>query len=120
MEQLKPLIQEMIKLVESGKDVVNGQLPDLCKQIVRLYLWGNVIEIPILIGMMVFGAYMARWVYRKAIADGWSEMPWIILWIPIAILECIIGSYAYGCGQTLLESILAPKLLILETLRKFL
>lgn len=119
MEQLKPLIAEMIKLVEGGKDIVNDQLPDLCKQIVKLYLWGNVIEIPFLLTILFFGAKGAIKIVKLASADDWNEAPWLIGLVPIFALEIIVGFYAYGCIQTMLKAILAPKLLILETLKKF-
>lgn len=115
MEILKPLILELAKTIQSGKEIVNEQLPDLARQIVRLYLWGNVIEIPILIGLMVAGLYGAKWFEKKATKNE-DSIGWRAGFIPIAIGEVIIGLYAYSCGQTLLTAILAPKLLIIKAL----
>lgn len=119
METLKPLINQLVEIIKSGKDVVTGEMPDVCKQIVRLYLWGNVIEIPLLLLMMGAGAWGAKWFYLKASCNEWREISWIFFLIPICIMEIVIGCYAYGCGQMLLKAILAPKVLILETLAEF-
>lgn len=117
METLKPLIEQLVKLIQGGADVVNGQMPDLAKQIVSFYLWGNVIEIPILIGFLVAGVYAARWVYRRSDAD---DNPWLMLWIPIGTFEICVGVYAYGCTQAMLTAIFAPKLIVIQTLMSFL
>lgn len=118
METLNPLIQQLVKMLQGGADVVNGQLPDVANQIIRLYLWCNVIEIPILIGIMVAGWFAAKWIHVKN--EDINSEPWFILWLPIGVLEIIIGCYAYGCTQTMLKAIFAPKLLVIEVLSGFL
>lgn len=117
MEVLKPLIEQLIKTMQGTSDIAKGQFPDVASQIVKLYLWGNVVEIPVLIGLIYWGYRVCRLAYEKQEESG---DPWMISWLPVGILEIIIGVYAYGCGQTLLKAILAPKVLIIECLRAYL
>lgn len=119
MDKLTPLINELVEVIQKSVSVVSGQLPDIAKQIVRYYLWGNLIEVPILIGLMYLGFYWAKKALDKAKEDNWAESPWLIAWFPIIILEFIIGFNAWAYLDTLLKAMFAPKLLIIETLRNF-
>lgn len=33
MEQLKPLIDQLVKIIQSGGDVISGQMPDVANHI---------------------------------------------------------------------------------------
>lgn len=117
MEVLKPLIEQLVKTMQGSADLAKGQFPDVANQIVRLYLWGNVIEIPILIGIMSLGYWACLLAYKK---QEETNEPWMLAWIPIGLLEIVVGVYAYGCTQTMLKAILAPKVLIIECLKGYL
>lgn len=117
MNVLKPLIDQLVKVIQAGGDVITGQMPDIANQLVRLYLWGNVIEIPILLGLL-YGSYRLAVKCYETQKD--TDDPWMVGWIPIGIFQILVGIYVYACGQTLLKAILAPKVLIIECLREYL
>lgn len=117
MDAIRPLIEQLVKTMQGTADIAKGQFPDIANQIVRLYLWGNVIEIPILIGIMYLGYRAALLAYKK---QQESRDPWMFLWVPVGILEILIGAYAFDCIQTMIKAVLAPKILVIECLRLYL
>jgi hypothetical protein len=119
MDKLAPLINELVKIVQASVDVVSGQLPDVAKQIVRYYLWGNIIEIPLMLTVMGIGIYWGKCAIKKAMANEWADAPWMIALVPIFIVELIIGFNAWGYFDTMLRAALEPKVLIIETLRMY-
>lgn len=120
MDKLTPLINELVKVIQDSVSVVSGQLPDVARQIVHYYLYGNLIEVPIRVALMYLGYRWGKLAIIKAKEDQWEEFGRIFTLIPIIILELTIGFNAWGHLDMLLKAIFAPKLVVLETLRGFL
>lgn len=107
-EQLKPLIDQLVKMIQQGQDVIGGQLPEVAKQLLEYQRWSCHLW------MMVFivSAIVMGVLVMLAFASGEFGI-FNIIFIPVFLV--IVWGVFYEYDQ-LNEIRIAPKVFLIQTL----
>jgi len=107
METLKPLIDQLVKMIQQGTDIVSGQLPDVAKQLLAYNAWSYHFWLWICIWAIVALILLA---VLFAISDVFPLSGLCV----IAIMAFMLAAF-YNYDQ-LNEIRLAPKVFLIEQL----
>lgn len=104
METTKPLIDQLVKIIQQGQDIIGGQLPDVAKQLLAYNAWSCHLW------MLIFGCLFLMVVLLSVftLEDG------MFVGFMIALFFLFCAYYEY---DQLHKIQLAPKLFIIETLK---
>jgi len=125
MNAIKPLISQLTKMVKEGYDLGKRELPEIGKQILRFYLWLNILQA----SLCTFGSLLfAKW--------GWLFLQTILDYKPngmfddcdgryigvflLGIVSLVFAGFVYDALCTILKVTIAPKLFLLDTLASYL
>jgi hypothetical protein len=107
MDTLKPLIDQLMKLIQNGTDLVNGQLPELAKQILAYNAWNCNFWMHVAIFAVIFCVVVAIFCAIQDCAGAAVVM----------LVVAIIFAVDYGFNYTELKKIeLAPKIYLITEL----
>lgn len=124
MKTIKPLIDQLTKMVKEGYDLGKRELPEIGKQIIRYYLWVNVLQSTV----CTFASLLfAKW--------GWLFMQTIFNYKPkglfddcdgryigvflLGIVSLVFAGFVLDSLNTILKIALAPKLFLLDALASY-
>lgn len=124
MDTLKPLIEELVAMVKSGKDVLSGNIPEVMKQIMAYERWQVLFWIKLCSVAIVFSGFCLRMDFiaasRKANIYGNYENydhGWFVLVFLVGI-PSIIGLCAEYTELKKMQ--MAPKVYMLDKLHEYL
>lgn len=119
MSAIKPLINQLTKMVKEGYDLSKRELPEIGKQILHYYLWVNILQsVMSLFTSLVFSKFtwiLLEYINQSRDAEG--------LWLGVFFLggiSLVFFAFVYDGLSTILKIALAPKLFLLDTLAHYL
>lgn len=110
MEQMKPLIDQLVKMIQDGSDFVGGQLPDVAKQILAYNAWSAHFWMWVFITFALISVVLF---IAACLSIGAEPV------CALAIIGLVVSLAGVGFNYSDLKEIqIAPKLYLIETLRK--
>lgn len=119
MDTLKPLLEELVKMIREGYDFGKEQIPDIGKQILRYYFWVNVLQVAV---NSIVSAGLLRWGYTFYAISMEAKYERDANWMAVILIgSLIIASltFLYFGICALLQVKIAPKLFLLDTLASY-
>lgn len=115
MEILKPLIDELVKMVKDGKDVISGNLPDVMKQIIAYDSWQACLWIKLSVFLFLCGVMLLvadKFDKDKFSMHGYAVFGAVVMGISVAIFMI---NYS-----TLKKIEMAPRVYMIDVLHGYL
>jgi len=125
MNVMKPLIAQLTKMIKEGYDLGKRELPEVGKQILRFYLWVNILQSTVCtVASLLFAKW--GWLFMQTILDYKShgmfddcDGRYIGVFI-LGITSLVFAGFVYDGLYTILKIALAPKLFLLDALASYL
>lgn len=127
MNVLKPLINELVRLIKKGTNLANQELPVVAEQILKFYFWASLVWVIAGLILVLGGLYFHLDVLRLAAEAGSErfgrhELPDGTCFL---IMGAVLGYLGGGAmiATNLIDIIkikAAPRLFLLEYLQNFL
>ena len=123
---MTPEIEEqVVSLIEAAKSAgsdaasfIAQQAPDVLNQIVRWSLAEGLIYTTVGVFLLTAGLVVLAVTYKNVRSDKWDE----VWWLPSAMVSITLiilgGMYSFGGINQTAKTIVAPKVVIIETLSK--
>lgn len=124
MKILKPLIDQLVKVVKEGYDLGKKELPIVAKELLAYSFWYAVAELTVVVAAIIALSWLAIWMGQEAAAplgrydrDGHGEY-WFGVFLLIGA-NIGLAIQALDTTNRLLKIKLAPRVFVLETLKAY-
>jgi hypothetical protein len=121
MNVLKPLIDELVKLIKKGTNLAKGELPVIAGQILSFYFWVSAIWVVAGLILMLAGLYChvhAIPVIIEGARHSFRDDDPSVVWIFGAVIGYIVGTIVVVFNSIDIVKIkVAPRLFLLEYLK---
>ena len=118
METMKPLIDQLVKMIQDGTNLVKDQLPEVARQILQWQTAKSIACIVLGIALLCITEYCRRLFLHWQLEKPYEE------WRVAAVIVSGVGGIAglvltIGSMFDLLQILLAPKVYLIEFLKEF-
>lgn len=128
MKVLKPLVDELVKLIKKGVNLAKDELPVIAKQILAFYFWSSVVWVVVGVVLLLTGVFCHLHALIPVVPDTvrhWRDADnsdggsW--LWILGAVVTYLAGTLITVSNTIdIIKIKVAPRLFLLEYLKGFL
>lgn len=124
MKTLKPLVDELVKIIKKGVNLAKDELPVIATQILDFYFWASFLWVVVGIILLIVGLFChihAIPVFIQGARYGFRDDDISCMWVIGAVISYILGVVFVVTNLIDIVKIkVAPRLFLLEYLKSFL
>lgn len=124
MKVLKPLVDELVKLIKKGMDLAKDELPVIATQILNFYFWASFLWVVVGVILLLAGLYChvhAIPYVAEGARHGFRDEDPSCFWVIGAVVTYVAGViFVVSNLIDVIKIKVAPRLFLLEYLKGFL